>query len=154
MKKFEIGYLYQRYRYEILISGIMAILTIVVTIIATILLADQNPRIIVDISIGFLLFLMLLSILFDHKKHLEDLFLKVISTMSEGEHFFRKDMYVERLKHFTKEKGILADALVNKELPKIVNRIIRENPSLTTLNIILDSGTTINPIFPELVCLG
>jgi hypothetical protein len=62
-------------------------------------------------------------------------------------------LYSRREQHFIKEKHILAQNLVEDVLPRIVDQILLENPH-AEIRIILDSGTTITPIFGEMLAHG
>ncbi len=67
---------------------------------------------------------------------------------------WRKNQYFSRLQHFTDEKQELASCLVEGELPDLLDKILIRHNKVAGLNIILDSGTTITPIFPLLAKQG
>jgi hypothetical protein len=62
-------------------------------------------------------------------------------------------LYSRREHHFTAEKRFLARVVVEDVLPKLVDEIDKAN-SKPQIRIVLDSGTTITPIFDELVSHG
>lgn len=65
--------------------------------------------------------------------------------------FATEDKYFKRLNHWATEKKKTAKFCVRKVLPEIINKSFLEHPQLKKLNIILDSGTTITPIFKYLI---
>lgn len=67
---------------------------------------------------------------------------------------WHENQYFTRLRHFVKEKQLLGRVVVLQVLPDVIDKICRENPNLKQINIILDSGTTITPMFPLLVRNG
>jgi hypothetical protein len=62
-------------------------------------------------------------------------------------------LYSRREQHFVKEKRLLAKNVVEDVLPRVVDRILQAD-SGARLRIVLDSGTTITPLFEELVARG
>ncbi len=82
-------------------------------------------------------------------------------TQSLVEHFgfdFKIDQFFERKRHYGLEKKKLARALVKEILPKFIDNIINEkkeeNISIDTINIIIDSGTTLISVFSDLLLYG
>ena len=65
--------------------------------------------------------------------------------------FASEDKYFKRLNHWPVEKKKIAKFCARKVLPDIINNVFKENPKLERLNIILDSGTTITPIFKYII---
>ncbi len=64
--------------------------------------------------------------------------------------------YYKRKSHFTEEKHKLAEVLVDIILPKLIDEIIQndiqnEDSKLNKINIILDAGSTITPVFNYLI---
>ena len=59
--------------------------------------------------------------------------------------------YYKRKSHFTEEKRKLAEVLVDEVLPDLINSILKKENNLERLNIILDAGSTITPIFNYLM---
>ena len=146
---------YQRYKSEIKISCIVTGAATAISVFASAILEYSNVRTVVDITLGTIVILLLLGILFNLKR----LFTNFIANIpyklaSDRETYLGKDKYWARLKHFPKEKAKLAEVFVNKTLPKIIKKICKDYEEIETLNIIIDSGTTITPIFKDLVCSG
>jgi hypothetical protein len=68
---------------------------------------------------------------------------------------WRENKYFNRSHDFAGEKKTLAFSLVRNLLPDIIERIENEHSqSEKNIRIILDSGTTITPVFPCLVRIG
>jgi hypothetical protein len=61
--------------------------------------------------------------------------------------------YSRRSKHFVEEKELLADCLVDHILPDLLEKI-RQEAAHPQVQIILDSGTTITPMFEKLARKG
>ncbi|RLB77083.1 MAG: hypothetical protein DRH24_16820 [Deltaproteobacteria bacterium] len=151
----KIKWFYRRYKAEIKISCIVAGASTAIGIFANAVLQQGSARIIIDITLGAIVILLLLGILFNLKILLTNFISKIPHKLvNDKETYLSKDKYWSRLKHFPEEKSRIAEVLVNKTLPKIIKQICKENADIHTLNIILDSGTTITPIFKELVCSG
>lgn len=64
---------------------------------------------------------------------------------------WRENQYFVRREHFPHEKQLLARILVEQVLPSVVGTLSQENARIENLNVILDSGTTIAPVFPHLI---
>ncbi len=143
-----------KYSAEIKISVIIAVISTVISIVSSALLQSSNARLITDITIGCIIILFLFAILFNIKRLLTNLIVNAPLLKLKIDDLYREDKYWERLRHFTKEKDLLAKVLVETTLPKVIETICRENSEIKTLNIILDSGTTITPIFKELIYRG
>ncbi len=68
---------------------------------------------------------------------------------------WQQNKYFKRSHHFIEEKSDLANSVVKELLPCVIQRIDQEHGQANkTIRIILDSGTTITPIFPCLVRYG
>ena len=65
-----------------------------------------------------------------------------------------ENRYFIRRRHFQAEKLKLARVLVRSVLPDLVEVARHEKHGLARINLILDSGTTITPIFPIIMRLG
>lgn len=151
----EYKYFFKKYSAEIKITVAVAVAASIICIIASAVLQISNPRIVVDIAIGAVVVLLLLAVLFNLKRFLASILSKTnVQSFVHIDDLFQKDMYWDRSKHFTREKENLAETLASKTLPKVIQKICNEKPEVTTLNIILDSGTTITPIFQALMCEG
>lgn len=62
--------------------------------------------------------------------------------------------YHNRLSHFPVEKEQLADFTVKNVLPRVVENILDGENDAEQINIILDAGTTITPIFKKIMKFG
>ena len=99
--------------------------------------------------------LLLFAILFNLKRLFKSRLEMVDRIMIDYFGFsWRENQYFKRLQHFVDEKKFLARVLVEQFLPKLVDRICADNPKVHIINIILDSGTTITPVFSHLIRLG
>lgn len=150
----ELKHFINKYSAEIKISVVITIVSTIFSIIAGVFTQTSSPRMIIDVAMGSLAILLLLAILFNLKRLITNLIFNAPLLKIQIDDLFRKDMYRERLKHFSKEKDLLAEVLVKTILPKTIKKICTDNPEITMLNIILDSGTTITPIFKELIYRG
>ena len=65
--------------------------------------------------------------------------------------FATEDKFFKRLNHWSVEKKKTAKFFARKVLPGIINKIFDDHKELLKLNIILDSGTTITPIFKYMI---
>lgn len=61
------------------------------------------------------------------------------------------DLYLARESHFAWEKRHLAHSLVRKAIPQLLKVMREETPGLVRINFLIDSGTTLTPIFEELL---
>lgn len=148
-------YFINKYNHELMILFISLFLTTIISIAITAWFQTTNVWIIVNVTIGAVLFVLFIAILFNLRNILMGVFSSLNSQSStQVFNLLQKTQYRNREKEFTFEKKILADILVEKTLPKIIQKICKENPSVKQLNIILDSGTTITPIFRHLIALG
>jgi hypothetical protein len=66
---------------------------------------------------------------------------------------WHETLYSSRQRHFVREKRILAQTVVERILPSVIDRVRPSHPDSPIL-IILDSGTTITPIFEEIMRHG
>lgn len=131
------------------------IFTAFVTFLSSALFQITDPKIVINIAIGSVIIILLIALLFNLKRLLVNiLFNTRTQIIGKIDNLFLRDEYMVRLRHFTVEKKYLAQILVEKCLPKIVKKICEENVNIKKLNVILDSGTTITPIFPNLIGLG
>lgn len=145
----------RKYSGEIKISVLTAAISTFVGIVVTVFLQWTSPQLILTAVIGSIIILLLLAVLFNAKRLLSHFLLKLPYTLpGDPTHYFSSDKYWERLSHFSKEKALLARVLVDKTLPDLVKRVRRDYPNMKHLHVILDSGTTITPIFKELANKG
>lgn len=146
---------YKKYRGEILISVIVAVISFVAGILADLLIQDASPILIAGIIFGVIIVILLLGLLFNLKKLLIAYFTNLNALFqSSSDDLFRQNQYAEREEHFAKEKNLLADTFVDCVLPDMIKRVCSDYPSLKMLNLIFDSGTTITPIFPRIMKTG
>lgn len=150
----KLNFFYQKYRGEIKITIISIVITTIISIIIAALFQTADPKIITIAAFGGLTLSLLMGILLNLKRFLVAILGHTRISMVEIDEMYHKSLYKQRLNHFTEEKRLLADVLVRRVLPKLLNQIRKENPSLAKLNIILDSGTTITPVFRYLMGYG
>lgn len=146
---------YKKYRGEILISMIVAAVSLVAGILVNLLMKDVSPTLIACVIFGVIIVILLLGLLFNLKKLLIFYFSNLNALFREhSDNLFLQNQYAEREEHFEKEKILLADIFVDKVLPNTIKKILLEYPNLKMLNLIFDSGTTITPIFPRIMKKG
>ncbi|MCP5048511.1 MAG: hypothetical protein GY940_15180, partial [bacterium] len=128
------------------------LLSIVLTAILNQYLHIVDFPILIITAIGVLILLLLFAILFNQKRLFELRFDQVTRLLIEQFGFYSlENQYFQRLRHFPLEKMKLAKTLVKEVLPDLIGKIREKHPNSTTINIILDSGTTITPIFRYLI---
>lgn len=143
----------QVYKPELIISAATAILTLIISILLDIYLPDKNPVQKVMVVFGLVIIFLLVSILFNLKRFIKNKFQQINHILVEQFGFTsQQNEYFRRLRHFTVEKDLLADILVVKELPRLLNQTITRK--FNKVIILLDSGTTITPIFLKLMQYG
>jgi len=145
----------KRYKGEIIITLAANLITFILTNIRSILLGLSNPNLREIFFLQVIIFILVFILLFHHKRLISTKFEQTNKIFME--HFgysLSQTLYAERLGHFTQEKQILAKSLVYNVLPNIITRISSEHSNLSKINIILDSGTTITPVFPHLLGKG
>ncbi len=152
-------------------ESIMVATTVFAAIVAVLGLIGQygDPVVVLLITIGALMVLLLLALLINLKRfyrlrfeQLEVIFKDYKSRLEAAEKIladlfgfsWRENQYFYRRQHFVDEKKMLARILVEETLPEILREICDSNPTMTKLNIFLDSGTTITPIFVNLMHHG
>jgi hypothetical protein len=142
---------FTRFRGEIIISALFLFLGIVASILITLTFRTRDPYVLGFYIFGFLIVLLMFASLFNQKRLLNKKFEFVNQVLID--HFgyaSRDNQFLRRREHYAMEKKELAKVLVREVLPHILERIYRDNPNVTKLNIIVDSGTTLTPMFSEL----
>ncbi|MCP4113875.1 MAG: hypothetical protein GY737_00440 [Desulfobacteraceae bacterium] len=148
-------YYLNRYKFEFYITLGSSIFTTAVGIIAAVFLKSTAPRLVLDITIGTIIVVLLLSILFNLKRLIRN----ALFNTSHRNHIidnnlFQNNQYLERKRHFAEEKEKLAEVLVKETLPQLFKTIHEESTKVKKIILVLDSGTTITPIFKHLMCTG
>ena len=97
----KIKWFYRRYKAEIKISCIVAGASTAIGIFANAVLQQASARIIIDITLGAIVILLLLGILFNLKILLTNFISKIPHKLvNDKETYLSKDKYWSRLKHF------------------------------------------------------
>jgi hypothetical protein len=147
---------WRKYRGELVITGAATAVSVLATIIAAALPAI-GTRILIDVAIGFVIVGLLVGLLFNQKRLINSRFAQVSGLL---QNYFGlpavENQFFKRLGHFSDEKAILARVLVNRVLPATVDALCTDGilGNVHRINLILDSGTTITPVFPLLMRLG
>jgi len=128
-----------------------AILFCIVGAVLGALVSQGNPLAIAIALVGVLAFTGLLALVLNQgayfQRHFADLHQLLRHTVGP---VYGNSLYAARLDHFAKEKQRLAELLVREALPQLVASVCKNFPHLHTINLIIDSGTTLTPIFPLL----
>jgi hypothetical protein len=167
MKKGDFKNFFGKFRGE----TVILILTITASVITILNVLPESkgtlPLLIVAFSI--LIILLLNALLFNLKRFFRLRFEKLDinfeeykSRLEAVDHilidFFgfswRENQFFARLQHFVDEKKKLASISVQELLPELLETIYKSTTGLENINIILDSGTTITPLFPFLMKFG
>lgn len=144
-----------RHRAELIITAIPFVITLVVTQFLRLLSAQEGSRSTLLLYwFGILLGLLFLALLFNQAR----LFRRRSKLLDRIliDHFgygYRDNQYFQRRDHYAEEKVALARALVEHVLPKLADEVCRA-ANLERLNVIIDSGTTLTPVFPQLLRSG
>ncbi|MGB2805708.1 MAG: hypothetical protein WBD64_12530 [Candidatus Zixiibacteriota bacterium] len=135
----------------------------------SLLLQFGDPLSILLLTFGSIIVLLLFVLLFNLKRFFKERFEELRRVFDDNTSrletadrilidFFgfswRQNQYFARLQHFVDEKKLLAHVLVEQVLPRLVTQICEANADLCRINIILDSGTTITPVFSHLIGSG
>ena len=141
---------WNRYGREIALSLIVSILFLIITAAGSILFNKKFDPIWFLIAINFAFFCILVylqGIIRAEFARLRDIVIFEIGVP------WRETQYHRREKHFVEEKAKLASIFVEETLPALCDEIQEkyENPKI---RVILDSGTTITPVFEQLVRKG
>ncbi len=104
---------------------------------------------------GVIIFFLIYAFVFEFRKSFRRLEAWIHIITEYFGYVRQQNKYFKRSHHFIEEKSDLANSLVRELLPCIIQRIDREHGQANkTIRIILDSGTTITPIFPCLIRYG
>ena len=145
----------QVYRGEIIIAVSVGVITFLGTLLVAVLMRWTDPIIMIAVAVGILLTTLLLAILFSLKRIVESRFRQVNRILIDQFGFaWRENQYFRRLRHYSFEKEYMGRYLVEQVLPVLAQRVRKDHPHLKMLNLILDSGTTITPIFKHLFHVG
>ncbi len=156
-----------RFRFESFIV-LVSLLTFAIALF-TLFPKLGNPLYVLIIAFSTIIIMLLYALLFNLKRLIRERFEKIDAMFKEYKTRFEsldlllkdyfgfswiENQYFKRLRHFLDEKKSLARILVNEILPNLIKKICNNSPNLCEINIILDSGTTITPIFPNLIKAG
>jgi hypothetical protein len=145
----------RRFRGELLISAFSVVVGAGVSILIDIFVKTGDPYLLGFYTFGFVVVFLMLALLFNQKRLIENKFKTVNQVLIDYFGYSSKDnQFYSRREHYAREKVRLANALVRRVLPRVVKRIYADYPNLAELSIIIDSGTTLTPVFPELVVHG
>lgn len=154
--KIKIRQLYKRYFGEIKIFVIGIITSIFGTVLTVIFLdlKSINPLLFLIYFIVFFIFILLLFLVVNVKRVIFHR-LDRLSFILENYFGFsaEKNQYYDRSRHFVIEKQLFSILLVEKLIPTLVKKISNKT-QIDELNLFLDSGSTITPIFPLLLEYG
>ena len=147
------------------VSLFIAILSLIIGLVSYIR-HNYDPAVVAIITFGSVNMILLLIALFVFKKYFRIRFDEMNKMINEREDklensdqilrdFFgfswRRNQYFRRISHFTDEKRLLAQSFVRITFPHVINLMAKENRKMEKVFIIFDSGTTVTPIFPELI---
>jgi hypothetical protein len=134
----------------------------VVSVVASILInrwLEQGPVTTILYAWGILVVILGFSLLFNQKRLIDDRFGMINDMLVD--HFgsaLSRDMFVTRRDHFVWEKREMADHLLNTVLPTIISGRVGQaqevGEEIKTIRIIIDSGTTLTPVFRGLLDRG
>ena len=148
-----IKFFISKFQGEIKIAVISLIISSIVTIVFGAVFTF-DAKFILIVAVASAIICLLLSILLNLKRFRIQIIERASPRIYEIEDLFIKSEFRERLNHFSDEKKILAETLVTKTLPRVFLEIHKDNPNMACLNLILDSGTTIAPVFRYLKGYG
>lgn len=142
-------------RYELLSGIVTGVFLLFISLIIDFYIPSSDPfKKVITLS-TFIIATLLLIILIKLKQTLEGSLNNVSHILYSQFGFIAYgNEYYRRLRHFTVEKDFLADILVRKALPNLINKIKNEKRKYDKIILILDSGTTITPIFLKLLQFG
>lgn len=145
----------EKYRGELIISVFTAILSIIITTIIAAFIPLTNSFHILIATIGLLIVFLLLAVLFNSKRLIDAKFIQINHILKDQFGYaWQENEYYRRKRHFVEEKKKLADITVREVLPYCIDKLSEDLKDIDKINIILDSGTTITPIFSNLVKYG
>ncbi|UCD76401.1 MAG: hypothetical protein JSV91_05640 [Phycisphaerales bacterium] len=117
------------------------------------LLQDRDPRWLLA-AVGFLICVVVSSSVLIQARLIHRASIRIRDVVvHEFGHPWRETQYHQRAKHFVEEKRRLAEVLVEQELPTLVRGLAATHPN-AEIYLILDSGSTITPVFRPLVRAG
>lgn len=145
----------RKYRAEVLIAAISILLSTLISLTSKFIFNYKDPYLVLFLGIGLVCIVLICGILFNQKRLAENKF-KVVSQIlqdqfcysTEGNQFFR------RRSHFSPEKSKLGKILVVEVLDKILRLIQEKTEGLKRIVVVIDSGTTLTPVFKELLTYG
>jgi len=146
---------FKKFRGEIIISSASLLLSVIAAIIIAIFFRARDLYLIGFYCFGFLVVILMVALLFNQKRLFNKRFRSIDQLLIDHFGFVSKDnQFFRRREHYANEKKGLAKVLVRQVLPNILEKIYKDNRNLVKVNLIIDSGTTLTPIFPELINWG
>ncbi len=146
---------YHSYRGEIIITTVSSIVSLVASLLVTLAFDFGDPYLVGFYFFVFVIVMLLFGLLFNQRRLIDSRFWKVNQVILDlfGPVAADNQFYLRRT-HYAAEKLVLAKVLVREVLPRVIKEIYKNHPTLRKLNIIIDSGTTLTPVFPLLVTEG
>src|SRR5262249_18338096 len=145
----------RRYHGEVIISALSLAGSIVFSALITLVFSTRDPYLLGFYTFGFLIVFLIVALIFNQKRLIDNRFRSVNQVLIDHFSYASRDnQFLRRRGHYALEKHVLAKVLAHKVLPRIVEKICNDVQVLTRLNIIIDSGTTLTPVFPELFASG
>ncbi len=144
-----------KYRAELMIAAAALLGSAIVNVVVVILFEYRNPMLAMRYGLALAAVLLMLLLLFNQRRLIESKFALVNRVLTD--HFgyaYQDNQYFRRRIHYAQEKLRLAKVVVNQALPRILADALAEHPGMQRVNIIIDSGTTLAPLFPELLAVG
>lgn len=145
----------EKYRGEIFFSTVSAILGVIFGVVVRSLVLTAT---VIDLIIAGLLFgsiVFTIGLATSIKRNLTWKVREMESVVTEI--YGRPRLptpYVSRLSHFAVEKELLAKELVRHRLPALIDRCRKRDAAIRKIAVVIDSGTTLTPIFPKLKYYG
>jgi hypothetical protein len=144
--------LLKRYRSDLVIAALSVVVTEAFSIIIQLVFRNRDPYLVGLYTFGFFIVFLLVALLLNQKRLIENKFRAVNQVLIDHFGYLSSDnQFFRRRTHYAPEKMLLAKVLVHKVLPRVIREIYSQHPNMTRLHIIIDSGTTLTPVFPELV---
>lgn len=140
---------YKDYRGEILISTFFLLFDLIVSAYFAIFIEDKTTWHFIFLTFAIGISIGLIVLLFNQKRLFNKKFEHINHILKEQFGFAHlENLYYQRQSHWHEEKLLLAKIVTKKALPELLKNL---DNTVNRVNIILDSGSTITPIFPRLL---
>lgn len=154
MKK-PISRFFEHHLENIVFTVIELILGLVLPFAIAYFFSKKDPYLLVIYGFGLSIISFFIIIIFNQRIVLDKKIRPVYQILNTRfSHHSYDDQYLIRSEHYSSEKFLLAEQLAKVVLPKYVSELYVGNSNLAKLNIIIDSGSTLAPLFPELIADG